>query len=100
MNAKFSAEVSNGVIQRNWRLFQMCRGRHVRLKTIIKFAHSIEVDRIRSSLGKPVRRSLCKQLSGIMFALFPNLGIEIAKDTGAIGSPAPPIVPGQTLERN
>src|SRR4029079_8561089 len=98
MNTKLGAKISARMFRRDRDVLQMRRRGHVRLKTRIEFTHAFQENRIRSSFAKPEGRCLCKQLSWIVFAVSPDPAMEIREDTGAVSGPAPPVVPGQTLE--
>src|SRR4051794_38953282 len=99
VHAKLGTEVSDRMLRRDRVLLQTRRRRHVRLKTLVEALHTFHVDRIGRSFGQPEGRRFREQLARIVLTLFPDFGIEIAEDALTVGSPAPPVIPGQTFER-
>src|SRR6266851_3243961 len=70
----------------------------VGLKSPGQLLYPISEDRIGGHLRESQIRGLRQQSPRIALALFPDSGIEIAKDLDAIGSPTPPVIPSQRLE--
>ena len=98
MHAKLSTKVSNRMFARDGFWLQVRRRSHVRLKPLVETVHTFQIDRIRCGFGESKGRCFSQELSRIVFALFPNLGIEIAEDAFAVCGPAPPVIPGQALK--
>src|SRR5215213_9956866 len=96
VHAKLSTKISDRVFSRYRNALHGPAGprSHVRLKELIDALHAFEINRIGSGFRQPVRRGFGEELARILLALFPDLRIEIAKDAGAVGRPAPPVVPG------
>src|SRR5215203_1203692 len=102
VDAKLSTEVGDWMVgtYRDGFMLPTRLHRHVRLKTFIDAGEAFQVNRIRRSFSKAVGRRLSQKLSWVVFALLPDFRIELAKNTRAIGGPAPPVIPGQPFQRN
>src|SRR5690242_9031351 len=85
MDAKLRAEVSNRMFFRDRVELQLRLRRQVRLESLVDAAHTFHVDRIGRRFGQTERRRFSQELSRVVFALFPNLGIKIAEDALAVG---------------
>src|SRR6185436_13107577 len=84
VNAKLRAEVSNRMFLCDRVELQLRLRRHVRLKSLVDAAHAFHVDRIGRRFSQAEGRRFRQELSWVVFALFPDLGIEIAEDAIAV----------------
>src|ERR1041385_276522 len=99
MNTKLRAEVSDRMFRRDRVLLQTRRRCQIRLKILVEALHPLHVNRIGRRFSQTEGRRLREQLSRIVLTLFPDFGIEIAKDTLAVFGPTPPVIPSETFER-
>src|SRR5215217_3275254 len=100
VHPKLGTKISNRMFACYGFRLQMRLRREVRLKTLVDAAHAFQVNRICGGFGQSIGGCFGQELSWIVFTLFPDFGIEISEDALAVASPAPPVIPGQTLQRD
>src|SRR2546421_6140573 len=71
---------------------------HVRVEGFGDAAHALDVDGVGRHAHQAVLRNLFEEAARVVLANVPDLLVEVAEDGGAVGVPAPPVVPGDALK--